>query len=61
MAVCVGCADGCVCEKAREGEMTHMIGDGSNVVDFTYIDNVILAHVLASEHLVQHRHSSAAA
>ena len=39
--------------QAREGEMTHMIGDGSNVVDFTYIDNVILAHVLASEHLVR--------
>jgi sterol-4alpha-carboxylate 3-dehydrogenase (decarboxylating) len=40
-----------ILDKAREGEMTHMIGDGSNVVDFTYIDNVILAHVLASEHL----------
>ena len=32
--------------------MTHMIGDGANVVDFTYIDNAILAHLLAAEHLV---------
>eukprot|EP00658_Telonema_sp_P-2_P006626 TRINITY_DN12503_c0_g1_i13.p1 TRINITY_DN12503_c0_g1~~TRINITY_DN12503_c0_g1_i13.p1 ORF type:complete len:462 (+),score=38.55 TRINITY_DN12503_c0_g1_i13:379-1764(+) len=42
-----------ILDKAREGEMTHMIGDGANVVDFTYIDNVILAHLLAAEHLFQ--------
>eukprot|EP00656_Telonema_subtile_P055661 TRINITY_DN8684_c0_g1_i2.p1 TRINITY_DN8684_c0_g1~~TRINITY_DN8684_c0_g1_i2.p1 ORF type:complete len:541 (+),score=137.12 TRINITY_DN8684_c0_g1_i2:148-1770(+) len=42
-----------ILDKAREGEMTHMIGDGDNVVDFTYIDNVILAHLLAAEHLFQ--------
>jgi len=40
-------------DKAREGEITHMIGDGSNLVDFTYVDNVVLAHLLASEHLVE--------
>jgi len=40
-------------EKAREGEITHMIGDGSNVVDFTYVDNAVLAHLLAAEHMVE--------
>jgi len=42
-----------ILDKAREGEMTHMIGDGANVVDFTYIDNAILAHLLAAEHLFE--------
>lgn len=34
-------------ERAREGKDKWIIGDGRNVVDFTYIGNVVHAHLLA--------------
>ena len=38
-------------ERARVGQITHRIGDGLNLADFTYIDNVVHAHILAMEKL----------
>eukprot|EP01083_Nonionella_stella_P199676 732015_1 len=37
-----------IIHKARAGKISHMIGEGNNITDFTYIDNVVHAHVLAS-------------
>jgi sterol-4alpha-carboxylate 3-dehydrogenase (decarboxylating) len=37
--------------KAREGDITHLIGDGANVCDFTYVINAVHAHILAAEAL----------
>ena len=37
-------------ERARAGRL-RFIGDGSNRMDCTYIDNVVQAHLLALEHL----------
>ncbi len=39
--------------KAREGDITHLIGDGRNVVDFTYVENAVYAHLLAAARLGQ--------
>ncbi|KAK7097791.1 sterol-4-alpha-carboxylate 3-dehydrogenase, decarboxylating-like isoform X2 [Littorina saxatilis] len=36
---------------ARRGKFKYIIGDGKNLVDFTYIDNVVHGHILASEKL----------
>jgi len=38
-------------EHARRGDITHIIGDGDNVTDFTFVDNVVHAHMLAAEKL----------
>ena len=38
-------------ERARAGRL-RFVGDGTNLVDTTYIDNAALAHFLAFEHLV---------
>jgi len=38
-------------QRARTGDITHMIGEGHNVTDFTYVDNVVYAHVLAASAL----------
>eukprot|EP01083_Nonionella_stella_P008979 26025_1 len=38
-----------IIHKARAGKISHMIGEGHNITDFTYIDNVVHAHVLASK------------
>uniref|UniRef100_A0A1A8HW43 Sterol-4-alpha-carboxylate 3-dehydrogenase, decarboxylating n=1 Tax=Nothobranchius kuhntae TaxID=321403 RepID=A0A1A8HW43_NOTKU len=38
-------------DTARRGKMKFIIGDGSNVVDFTYVDNVVHGHILAAERL----------
>lgn len=38
--------------KARSGDITHMIGEGQNVVDFTFVENAVYAHILAAEKLV---------
>lgn len=38
-----------IIEKARHGKITHMIGEGHNITDFTYIDNVVYAHLLAAK------------
>merc|ERR1740123_600860 len=38
-----------IVEKARHGKITHMIGEGHNITDFTYIDNVVYAHLLAAQ------------
>ncbi|ETO14114.1 3beta-hydroxysteroid-dehydrogenase/decarboxylase isoform 2 [Reticulomyxa filosa] len=40
-----------IINRAKRGELTHMIGEGHNVTDFTYIDNVVHAHILASSKL----------
>jgi nucleoside-diphosphate-sugar epimerase len=37
-------------ERARAGRL-RFVGDGTNLVDTTYIDNAALAHFLAFEHL----------
>lgn len=37
--------------KAREGDITHMIGDGLNVCDFTYVANAVHAHLLVADQL----------
>ncbi|RUS73073.1 hypothetical protein EGW08_019170, partial [Elysia chlorotica] len=36
---------------ARAGKTKYIIGDGKNVVDFTYVGNVVHGHILAAEHL----------
>jgi len=40
-----------IIQKAKHGQLTHIIGEGHNLGDFTYIDNVVYAHVLASSKL----------
>lgn len=40
-----------IIDRGRRGEITHVIGEGTNVTDFTYIDNVVHAHLLAAERL----------
>jgi nucleoside-diphosphate-sugar epimerase len=37
--------------RAREGDLTHRIGPGTNLVDWTYIGNVVHASVLAMERM----------
>jgi nucleoside-diphosphate-sugar epimerase len=32
-------------EKAKQGKMKYIIGDGRNVMDFTYVGNVAQAHL----------------
>eukprot|EP00057_Strongylocentrotus_purpuratus_P013970 XP_011668444.1 PREDICTED: sterol-4-alpha-carboxylate 3-dehydrogenase, decarboxylating [Strongylocentrotus purpuratus] len=39
-------------QTARAGKTKFMIGNGGNLVDFTYVDNVVHGHVLAAEKLV---------
>ncbi|XP_030836713.1 LOW QUALITY PROTEIN: sterol-4-alpha-carboxylate 3-dehydrogenase, decarboxylating [Strongylocentrotus purpuratus] len=39
-------------QTARAGKTKFMIGNGANLVDFTYVDNVVHGHVLAAEKLV---------
>jgi nucleoside-diphosphate-sugar epimerase len=34
-------------EKAKEGKMKYIIGDGKNLMDFTYVGNVAQAHIQA--------------
>ncbi|XP_072286115.1 sterol-4-alpha-carboxylate 3-dehydrogenase, decarboxylating [Pyxicephalus adspersus] len=36
---------------AKAGKMKIMIGDGQNLVDFTYVENVVHGHILAAEYL----------
>uniref|UniRef100_A0A8C5QAJ7 Sterol-4-alpha-carboxylate 3-dehydrogenase, decarboxylating n=1 Tax=Leptobrachium leishanense TaxID=445787 RepID=A0A8C5QAJ7_9ANUR len=38
-------------ETAKSGKMKFMIGNGKNLVDFTYVENVVHGHILAAEHL----------
>ncbi|KAL8607289.1 hypothetical protein ACOMHN_047620 [Nucella lapillus] len=38
---------------ARQGKFKFIIGDGKNIVDFTYVDNVVHGHILASEKLAK--------
>lgn len=38
-------------ETAKSGKMKFMIGNGKNLVDFTYVENVAHGHILAAEHL----------
>uniref|UniRef100_A0A8D0GNC3 Sterol-4-alpha-carboxylate 3-dehydrogenase, decarboxylating n=1 Tax=Sphenodon punctatus TaxID=8508 RepID=A0A8D0GNC3_SPHPU len=42
-------------QAAKSGKMKFMIGDGKNLVDFTFVENVVHGHILAAEHL--HRDS----
>lgn len=39
-------------KTARAGKTKFMIGNGENLVDFTYVDNVVHGHILAAEKLV---------
>ncbi|XP_075797333.1 sterol-4-alpha-carboxylate 3-dehydrogenase, decarboxylating isoform X1 [Pelodiscus sinensis] len=38
-------------QAAKSGKMKFMIGDGKNLVDFTFVENVVHGHLLAAEHL----------
>uniref|UniRef100_A0A8C7Y2N0 NAD(P) dependent steroid dehydrogenase-like n=1 Tax=Oryzias sinensis TaxID=183150 RepID=A0A8C7Y2N0_9TELE len=38
-------------DTARRGKMKFIIGNGANLVDFTYVENVVHGHILAAEHL----------
>uniref|UniRef100_V9KZ26 Sterol-4-alpha-carboxylate 3-dehydrogenase, decarboxylating n=1 Tax=Callorhinchus milii TaxID=7868 RepID=V9KZ26_CALMI len=38
-------------QAAKSGKMEFMIGDGKNLVDFTYVDNVVHGLILAAENL----------
>lgn len=38
-------------EAARKGKMKFIIGNGKNLVDFTFVENVVHGHILAAEHL----------
>lgn len=40
-----------VVKNARIGKMKYVIGDGKNLMDFTYAGNVAQAHLEAAEHL----------
>ncbi|XP_024139944.1 sterol-4-alpha-carboxylate 3-dehydrogenase, decarboxylating [Oryzias melastigma] len=38
-------------DTARRGKMKFIIGNGANLVDFTYVENVVHGHILAAERL----------
>nr|XP_056715527.1 sterol-4-alpha-carboxylate 3-dehydrogenase, decarboxylating [Euleptes europaea] len=38
-------------QAAQSGKMKFMIGDGKNLVDFTFVENVVHGHILAAEQL----------
>lgn len=38
-------------DTARRGKMKFIIGDGTNLVDFTFVENVVHGHILAAERL----------
>ncbi|KAG7484142.1 hypothetical protein MATL_G00046150 [Megalops atlanticus] len=38
-------------DTARRGKMKFIIGDGKNLVDFTFVENVVHGHILAAERL----------
>lgn len=38
-------------DAARKGKMKFMIGNGENLVDFTFVENVVHGHILSAEHL----------
>ncbi|XP_077002314.1 sterol-4-alpha-carboxylate 3-dehydrogenase, decarboxylating [Tamandua tetradactyla] len=38
-------------EAARSGKMKFVIGNGENLVDFTFVENVVHGHILAAEQL----------
>nr|XP_020470306.1 sterol-4-alpha-carboxylate 3-dehydrogenase, decarboxylating [Monopterus albus] len=38
-------------DSARCGKMKFIIGDGTNLVDFTFVENVVHGHILAAERL----------
>ena len=40
-----------VAKTARAGKMKFRIGNGQNIVDWTYVMNVVHGHILAAEHL----------
>jgi len=40
-------------EVGKNGKSKLQIGDGSNMFDWTYIDNIVYAHILASDKLVK--------
>jgi nucleoside-diphosphate-sugar epimerase len=40
-----------VIKRAKAGTMKYIIGDGQNMFDWTYVDNVTHAHILADEAL----------
>ena len=38
-------------ENAKMGKTKYIIGDGENMADFTFVDNVVHGHLLAAEHI----------
>ncbi|XP_066496214.1 sterol-4-alpha-carboxylate 3-dehydrogenase, decarboxylating [Tiliqua scincoides] len=38
-------------QAAKNGRMKFLIGDGKNLVDFTFVENVVHGHILAAEQL----------
>ena len=47
--------------KAQKGKITHMIGEGHNIADFTFIDNVVHAHLLCADALRLNGHAKSTA
>lgn len=45
-------------QAARSGKMKFIIGNGKNLVDFTYVDNVVHGLILAAENLHRNSHIS---
>lgn len=41
-------------DKAKAGKMKFMIGDGKNLMDFTYVGNVALAHIMVRHTCPEH-------
>eukprot|EP00899_Mesostigma_viride_P019715 jgi/Mesvir1/27745/Mv07435-RA.1 len=39
-------------ERAKKGKMKFVVGAGTNMMDFTYVENVVHAHLCAQERLV---------
>ncbi|KAM3075772.1 hypothetical protein ACMFMG_007898 [Clarireedia jacksonii] len=46
---------GSLAENAAAGKLKYQIGNGKNLFDFTYVTNVIDAHVLAAQALLRQR------
>jgi cytochrome b involved in lipid metabolism len=38
-------------ENAKQGKTKYIVGDGMNLADFTFVDNVVHGHLLAAEHI----------
>lgn len=49
-----------IVSKAKAGKMKYIIGNGKNMMDWTYAGNVAQAHIQAARNLVESEHPAAA-